>query len=108
VSGRRVLGRGVRLLMQVALLSAACGIRADELECELAAAHVEDCCPDYTGSFDCTYFYSSTCGTTEYFPPAEEDMRLLQTLDCAQIQAAGLCEAAVTGFQTNTPWEEEP
>ena len=75
------------------LLGLACGVRQDELECELAAAHVQSCCPDYSGSFDCRYV--SGCG--EFFPPAEEDMRLLQSLECEQVVAAGFCDADVFG-----------
>jgi hypothetical protein len=73
-----------------------CGpaLREDEVQCEEAVAHLEECCP---GGFRkpqeyCRYTAGSCGDTTPAMSVAEG--KCIQALSCEQIAAANICERA--------------
>lgn len=69
------------------------GLREDEVKCEQAASHFEECCGSRLGhSFDC--YYTTGCHGT-YVPDIPVDTAsCLMGLSCADLQSAGHCDMA--------------
>jgi hypothetical protein len=68
--------------------------REDELTCEEAAAHLENCCPD----FDATLLrcdYNAGCGSTEHPSIPIEEATCIRERSCARLIAARVCERAM-------------
>lgn len=66
-------------------------LRRDEVECESAIAHLQDCCPDDFAVVPGACDYGHGCGTT-YLPILAEDQSLcIQELSCGEIEARDLC-----------------
>ena len=98
------------ILAQCALLVGVLGllgngdIRADELECEHAIAHLQDCCPAFTvGERACDY--SDGCGTTTWPLLDEDQAECVQDLDCAAILERSMCERVMGLVQPQ--WDDE-
>jgi len=93
--GRR--SRRLLLLFGVLVISAgfAVGMREDELECEQAAATLDDCCPGFVvTALDCTY--SSGCGTTSYPALSLTEARCITGMACSELIDRKVCERAAT------------
>jgi hypothetical protein len=84
----------------VGLLLACPGIRQDELACEDAVAHLQHCCPGFTGSnIACTY--TPGCGPSEYPELGVDQSSCLRNESCDQLRSSGVCERA-TAIPMNT------
>ncbi|MSP58820.1 MAG: hypothetical protein EXR72_00490 [Myxococcales bacterium] len=74
-------------------------IRPDEFECEQAASHLADCCPDFDpGTLYCEHYYGCGSSREPDLLLAESDCILAR--DCNELVAAGVCERA---RQVNAP-----
>jgi hypothetical protein len=93
---RRRLIRGLLLgaIASVALygLKAEGEVRKDEIECENAIQHMQDCCGADSGrDVDCTYVYGG-CEAPDKPPELSiAQSQCLQTLTCADVQLMGGC-----------------
>jgi hypothetical protein len=77
-----------------ALLAVRCdsGLREDELECERAAIHVRDCCPEVPSrAFDCQYIAPDSCGGGSDPDVNADEGRCLRETSCATLRAGGTC-----------------
>jgi len=94
---RRRLVRGLLLgaIASVALfgMKAEGEVRKDELECENAVQHLEDCCGAnyFGGNIDCTYVYGGCEGPDKPPQLTLAQSQCLQTLTCADVQLMGGC-----------------
>ncbi len=76
------------------------GFREDELQCEEAAAHLQDCCPGLDVSqLDC--FYHEGCAGESTGPVLSSDAaRCIRKLDCEGVRRHGWCEPSLYGPET--------
>ncbi len=73
----------------------ASGLREDDLKCEEAVAHLNDCCPNFDLSkISCSY--KSGCGSTQYAELGIEDSVCIQNKDCKTLIAEGICTRVLT------------
>lgn len=86
--------RWLRLLLGAAALStlvAGGGLRQDELDCEEAVAHLQDCCPDFANA---TIACVASSGCTESDPALSiKESACVIARSCADVVATGLCES---------------
>jgi hypothetical protein len=67
--------------------------RKDELECENAVAHLQDCCGATFAPVDCT-FVAGGCGAPDKPPQLSvAQSQCLQTLTCSDLERMGGCGA---------------
>ncbi len=73
------------------------GLREDELECEEAAAHLQDCCRNLdVGQLECEY--EEGCGGEPARPVLSPDaVRCIRKLDCDGVRSRGWCEPSLYG-----------
>jgi hypothetical protein len=87
-------GWGWRLALPVTALlvlpSLGAGMPPDQLECELALAHLVECCPAF--AFDDKVCGSAGCEKAPALPEAVS--RCMQELDCAALVESGVCSRA--------------
>jgi hypothetical protein len=83
---------GFTLSLLVAVVLGCTGIREDELACETAVAHLQQCCSGYTGSnIDCVY--SDSCSTT--YPQIDDSQSAcIRGESCDGLVATGVCTRA--------------
>src|SRR5262249_2143923 len=82
--------RAALACLGLSTLIAGGGLRQDELDCEEAVAHLQECCPNFAGAtLACEY--SDGCGVTEPALSIDESHCILAR-DCADVVASGLCE----------------
>lgn len=73
------------------LVSRGAALREDELQCEEAAAHLEDCCPALdVGQIDCVYHEG--CGSPSRPVLSPEAARCIRYLECDSLRRSGWCE----------------
>ncbi len=93
---RLIRGLLVGAIASVALfgIKAEGEVRKDELECENAVQHLQDCCGDmFDSQVDCTFVYGG-CGSPNEPPELGiAQSECLQTLTCADLQLMGGCGA---------------
>ena len=86
--------RWLRLLLGAAALStlvAGGGLRQDELDCEEAVAHLQDCCPDFANA---TIACVASSGCTPSDPALSiKESACVIARSCADVVATGLCES---------------
>lgn len=91
---RRLPGALVLALLFLLVSSrGASGLREDDLQCEQAASHLEECCP----GFDVTKLscaFSSGCGDTRYTAFSIAESECIQDTDCKTLIANGVCARA--------------
>jgi hypothetical protein len=67
------------------------GVREDELQCEEASAHLDNCCPHFDPTeVGCTHG-DLACGERDIRLTVDES-QCLRSLDCEQIRERELCE----------------
>ena len=77
--------------------------REDVIECEQAAAHLRDCCPNATSAPDCHYYdrkTTETCGCSESYvtssswdrPIAIDQSKEIQNSSCDELAQNGTCD----------------
>jgi len=73
-------------------LPLACGdMRQDELDCEEAVSHLQECCPGFTGNnVECTYV--SGCAGTTYPEISYDQSRCIRGESCDALVRSGVCE----------------
>ena len=69
------------------------GLREDEIDCEQAVAHLQECCPGFAQSETLQCVYSDGCGVTEPAISIPQSQCILGE-SCEQITASGLCSRA--------------
>jgi hypothetical protein len=80
----------------IALLFACGDMRQDELDCEEAVSHLQDCCPHFDSSkIDCTY--TSACSTT-YPAISIPQSACIRSQSCSQLVSAGVCGRAQSAW----------
>ena len=103
----------VAALLAVLGMSVRCyGIREDELWCEEAVAHVDECCPGFsTQSVACRYHHETTCyGELYTYPDFSLDTsNVFLSKSCRQLEDEGICDHAEMGTlrwwpETRAPW----
>jgi hypothetical protein len=67
------------------------GLREDEVQCEEARAHLEECCPVYEGNVACQFVDPGACEAATYPDLDTDESRLMQSLSCNDVVARGLC-----------------
>jgi hypothetical protein len=86
--------RWIRLALGALALStlvAGGGLRQDELDCEQAVAHLQECCPDFgTATIACVS--SRGCDVSEPALSIQESQCVIDRA-CADLVASGLCAA---------------
>ncbi len=94
----RFLFAAVKVLFVSGLTGITCGpgVRQGEIECELAAAKLVDCCPVFTSELSCTYYPG---GCTEDPSPPASGTRCIQRMSCEEIREHALCEGRIIGDQ---------
>jgi len=84
----------LRLALSAAALStlvAGGGLRQDEIDCEQAVAHLQDCCPDFgTATIACVS--SQGCDVSDPALSIAESQCILDR-SCESLIASGLCAA---------------
>jgi hypothetical protein len=88
--------RSLRLLVLGAVaflcLKGDYGLRGDEVYCEAAVKHLEECCPQYRdGALSCTYA-AGACEPTIYPDLDAERSQCLIAQSCAALSASGACD----------------
>jgi hypothetical protein len=88
---------GFTVALLVGLLLACTGIRQDEFACEDAVAHLQQCCPDFTGSnIVCVYAaVAGGCDTSGYSENPDFDVEqstCIRNEACAVLRSSGVCE----------------
>jgi hypothetical protein len=69
------------------------GIREDELLCEEAAAHLNDCCPGFdVSSLSCSY--NSGCGSTTFPALSIRASQCINGESCATLVSSDVCQRA--------------
>jgi hypothetical protein len=83
------------------------GIREDEFVCEDAVAHLQSCCPGFTGSnVDCTYQSQGGCGSPPIYPEISTDQAsCIRNKSCDQLRAGGDCARAIA-MPAGAVWAE--
>jgi hypothetical protein len=75
-------------------LPGASGLREDEFHCELAVAHLEECCPDFDpGQISCNY--ASGCDSTTHTALDLGESQCIEDRDCGTIIDRRICERAL-------------
>ena len=74
------------------------GFREDEVQCEEAAAHLRDCCDDFSSNLAC-YYSSNGCDSPVYPDLDIDESRHVQRMSCAEIRASDYCSF----WYTNPP-----
>jgi hypothetical protein len=100
-SGKR-WGAGRTIGVIVGLLLACNGIREDEFACENAVAHLQQCCPGFTGSnIACIYEPPPvSCGGSDPVSQGEspdldlEQSACIRAATCDQLRSSGACDRA--------------
>ncbi len=73
----------------------ASGLREDDLQCEEAVTHLNDCCPNFDLSkISCSY--KSGCGSTQYAELGIDDSVCIQNKECKELIAQGICTSVLT------------
>jgi hypothetical protein len=86
--------RGFTLSLAVGALLA-CGIRQDEFDCENAVAHLQECCPGFSGSsVSCTY-NAGACGGTTYPALDITTSDCIRQASCGTLVSQGICDRAM-------------
>ena len=68
-------------------------LREDELECEQAAAVLDECCPNFSPQgLNCSY--STGCGSTTYPTLSIGESQCIQEMSCETLVAKGVCDRA--------------
>jgi hypothetical protein len=82
------------------------GIREDELACEEAVAHLQDCCPGfYASSVDCTY-EPGGCGVSPLYPEISTNQGwCIRSESCAELESTGVCARAIA-MPPATTWSD--
>jgi hypothetical protein len=86
--------RSMLVLPVLVLLSPALrtpGFREDEIQCEEARAHIEECCPEYRGNLLCLYDPDVGCNESTYPDLTANESGRIQGLSCPDVIASGLC-----------------
>jgi hypothetical protein len=92
-----VFARATYLLAVVAVIGlVTCGpaLREDELQCEEAVAHLDECCPGFhpTVAQYCQFTYS-TCGS-DYPALRVDESECIRKTDCTHLREQTICERA--------------
>lgn len=98
---RREVSLGPLFLLLTVFLTVRCdeGFREDELECERAAVHVEECCPGVAHGhvFACEYQEAQACSAAVDPPLTVSQGQCLRGTSCVDLVASGTCAALVSG-----------
>ncbi len=89
-----------RLLLSLTLaagalstLTAENGIRQDELRCEEAKKHLQDCCGASLPDIDCTYV-PADCDSTPIYPQLDVNTSVcLRDASCDTLRSSGACSS---------------
>jgi hypothetical protein len=80
-------------------------VRLDEVRCEEASVHLEDCCPDFVPhDLDCDWVDRGSCESD--IDPTRLDVaqsECLLELDCATLVDEGICDAIIAAITPTTP-----
>ena len=88
----------------VALMFACGDMRQDELDCEEAVAHMQDCCPGFdTRLVDCTYVAPAGCGTTIYPDIPIAQSQCIVGESCGTLIASGVCKRVIAQTSREPP-----
>jgi hypothetical protein len=82
------------LLAAAVLVPLACGdMRQDELDCEEAVSHLQECCPSFDSShIECLYV--SGCETSTYPAISIAQSQCIRGESCATLVSSGVCTRA--------------
>ena len=82
------------LLAAVVLVPLACGdMRQDELDCEEAVSHLQECCPSFNSrNIECLYV--SGCETSTYPAISIQQSQCIRSEACTALVASGVCNRA--------------
>lgn len=81
------------LLLIMTFSRGASGLREDDLQCEEAVAHLNECCPGFdVAKISCAF--SSGCGDTQYTAFSIEESECIQNADCKTLVGNGVCTRA--------------
>ena len=69
------------------------GLREDEIDCEQAVAHLQECCPGFARTETLQCEYNDGCGTIDPALSIDQSLCILGE-SCAQIVSSGLCDRA--------------
>jgi hypothetical protein len=84
----------------------ACGIRADELNCEEAVAYLQSCCPGLqTSNIDCTYVAPQGCGSAVLPEISGSESQCIRAESCGGLQASGVCDR-VRALPPRADWHD--
>lgn len=68
------------------------GLRQDEVQCEEAMAHLDECCSPFEGKIDCHYRPPSACENDADYPDLRSgDSKDIRALSCSEIVAGDYC-----------------
>jgi hypothetical protein len=67
------------------------GLREDEVQCEEARAHLEECCPAYEGNLTCHFVDPGSCQEPTYPDLDPDESRVMRSLSCNDVVLRGLC-----------------
>ena len=71
------------------------GVESREYLCELAVAHLADCCPDFVPrDIDCVSTYG--CGSIHLPVLRSDESQCMLSLDCKVVLSSGLCPAVAS------------
>ena len=82
------------LLVAAVVVPLACGdMRQDELDCEEAVSHLQECCPSFDSkNIECLYV--SGCETSTYPAISIQQSQCIRGEACAELVASGVCKRA--------------
>ena len=87
-----------------AFLTCGTGVSTDEITCELAAAHLEECCP--RALIECRYISNNGCGfVNERYPVSSEQSHCILDLSCAEIQERDICRTIIRGRRVSSAYD---
>ena len=102
--GRRTWTRAAVLGAVVVLVFACGGIDDNELNCEEAVAHLQDCCPGFEPRrFRCEEETTCNTRTPDFFDRASDCIR---ELSCESLRSLGKCDAFLRIQNTPYPGED--
>jgi hypothetical protein len=84
------------------------GIREDELACEDAVSHLQECCPAFTGSnIDCQY-NAGGCDTPTVYPELNVGTSAcIRNETCDVLRSSGVCGRALL-LPSAARWADPP
>jgi hypothetical protein len=99
---------GFTLALLVGVLFGCAGIREDELACEDAVSHLQECCFGFSASnIDCTYVQSEGCLESSTYPEITiSQSACIRNESCAELVSTGVC-ARAEAAPPSTVWADE-